>query len=142
MTNKAKKIIVGAVIGVILLILIVLGLFSSALKVFAAPGQTRTLHLQWDYSQSEVTNLLSFNVYSTNNIAAPTGTWPIYANVLAGANRVNTNAGVITFDLPMAAASQTLFFFCTASNAIGESLPTPIVAAPYPPAAPPALRIQ
>lgn len=137
-----KKWIVGVIIGAILLLLIVLGLFSSAFKVFAAPGQTRTLHLQWDIPLSALPNIESFNVYSTNNVAAPTGTWPIYANVVKSNNALSTNAGTVTYDLPLANAAQVLYFFVTSSNAVAESTGPPPVAAPYPPPAPLSNRIQ
>ena len=107
-----------------------------------APGQTRTLHLQFDYPATESTNVIGFNIYASTNAAGPIAAWPILTNVPAAGTAIATNAGFLTFDVPLAAASKAMFYSVTASNSVAESPPSPIVAAPYPPPAPPALRIQ
>lgn len=76
--------------------------------VFAAVRTT--VDLSWTYSPSEVSNV-TFNIYFSTNVALPTTNWTLITNI-SGTNvtiQVSPGQG---------------FYFATASNAFGESLPS------------------
>ena len=93
-----------------------LGVFCLALIGFGlvALGAVRTTAiLAWDYPPEEVAKV-TFNLYSTTNLSSTN--WTVLTNM------VGTNV-VIPINPGMA------FFFVTASNEFGESLPSNTVTA-------------
>jgi hypothetical protein len=80
----------------------------------AAPVRT-TINLAWDYPTNELFGM-SFNLYTTTNLT--TASWSLATNV-AASNLVATNL-MVTVPVGPGAA----FFFVTASNELGESIPS------------------
>jgi len=93
-------------------------LFLTCLVAIAGPGTVKTnVTLIADYDTNAVSADLSFNLYSTTNIALPVAQWPVVTNVLYPACMVNgTNVQII---LPIQPGPH--FYALTASNWFGES---------------------
>jgi uncharacterized protein YaaW (UPF0174 family) len=81
----------------------------------ASPVRT-TINLAWDYPTNELAGMY-FNLYTTTNLTAPVS-WSLATNV-AASNLVATNL-MVTVPVGPGAA----FFFVTASNELGESIPS------------------
>jgi hypothetical protein len=81
----------------------------SLVALAIAPAIRTTATLTWDYPPDEVSNV-TFNIYFTTNISSPPN-WNVITNV------VGTNALV-----PIMPGNG--FFFATASNQFGESIPS------------------
>lgn len=100
--------------------------------------------LQFDYPLDSIsTNGPSFVIYSTNNVAAPAITWPVYRVVDAGTNNayVGVTNGIATYTIPLTTNQAGTFMFVTASNMWGQSVPSIVVQIDKLPV-PPALRIR
>lgn len=92
----------------------VLILFSVlAFSAFAQPRSAATL--SWDYPTNELASV-RFNLYSSTNVALPVSTWPLLTNVSGTNVVVQINPG-------------QCFYFCTASNEFGESIPSNVATA-------------
>lgn len=84
-----------------------------ALSITAQPRSTATL--TWDYPTNELASV-RFNLYSSTNVALPASTWPLLTNVSGTNVVVQINPG-------------QCFYFCTASNEFGESIPSNVATA-------------
>ena len=80
------------------------------LVAFSAP---KDAHFAWDYPTNELTADLVFKLYSTDDLALPMSQWPVKV-VVPGTNTTAT--------VPMTNGWQ--FFYVTASNEWGESVPS------------------
>lgn len=86
------------------------------LVVFTSRAQPRsTATLTWDYPTNELSGM-RFNLYSSTNAALPISTWPLLTNVSGTNVTVQINPG-------------QCFYFCTASNEFGESIPSNVATA-------------
>lgn len=92
-----------------LTLIIVLSLLSFS--ALAQPRSTATL--SWDYPTNELSKV-TFNLFSTTNLVPPT--WTLLTNVSGTNVVVPINPG-------------TCFYFCTASNEFGESIPSNVATA-------------
>lgn len=127
----AKKIIAGIAVGCVIV------------STLAAPGALRQIRLQWDYPVAEIANVQGFNIYATNLATAPISSWPVYTNVPAVTNYIiATNGSLATFEWTLTPFATRSFLIVTAANEAGESPPSPSVAVPSQPPAPPSLRIR
>jgi len=88
---------------------------TVAAVLLAAPVRT-SLTLTWDYPTNELSGMF-FNLYTATSLTPPV-VWTLATNV-AASNLVATNLNVSVPVQPGAA-----FFFCTASNEFGESIPS------------------
>ena len=84
-------------------------LFCS-FTLFAAP---KDAHFAWDYPTNELSADLVFKLYSTDNLSLPMSQWALKVTV------TGTNTMV---SVPMTNGWQ--FFYVTASNEWGESVPS------------------
>jgi len=91
---------------------VVISIFIFALCHFCFAVVRTTAILSWDYPPSEIPNV-SFNIYFSTNIATPVANWTLITNV------TGTNTTV-------AIAPGNGFWFATASNEFGESIPSNI----------------
>jgi hypothetical protein len=81
-----------------------------------------TIRLTWNYPTNELAGIDKFKIYFSTNAAAPLTNWVVLTNVTSPA-----------LTATVALAPQAGFFFCTASNFWGESLPSNTNALPAPP---------
>jgi hypothetical protein len=84
------------------------------LSTFAAIAAPKDALLEFDYPASELTTNVTFYLRSTNDISAPLATWPVVQVLNSGTNRFE----------PVPMTGGWRFFYATASNEWGESLPS------------------
>jgi len=77
------------------------------------------IKLYWDYPANELTNV-TFNVYSTTNIALPLTNWLVMTNV---------NSTNVVLDI----TPGQRYFYATATNFWGESDPSTVASVPATP---------
>lgn len=98
--------------------LFILALFAASL---ASAATTNRLFLAWDSYPLTDTNLVTFHIYSTTNIALPVSQWPHLTNVDYSTATNAAKPGEGGRVEVLAAENMFRFYSMTASNFIGES---------------------
>ena len=105
---------------------------AVAVVAFAAGTvpASKTVSFTWDYDTNSVVD--AFKLYTSTNVNAPSTNWTLIGTVSSSIRAIN---------LSNVAPAQA-WYFVTASNMWGESLPSNIVGTPQPPNAVTNLRIS
>jgi len=114
------------------LILLAAAIVVTVVAFAVTPGPSgfrKTVALSWDYDTNNAPD--AFKLYSSTNIGLPATNWPLVATV--SGNVQNITISNIT--------AQQMWFYVTASNWWGESLPSNTAGTPQPPGSVINLRI-
>lgn len=98
-----------------MIVLFIISLLTLTVIVFASIR--KTVVLKWDYPIDEIPHV-SFNIYFNTNLT--NATWTLLTNVF----------GVTSVAVPVVPGN--CFFFATASNEFGESIPSNVATATIP----------
>lgn len=95
------------------------------------PGEMRnSVALSWDYDTNNAPDV--FKLYSSGDISSPLTNWPLVATVSGNVHDISIGNLV----------PQQAWFYVTASNWWGESLPSNLAGIPQPPSGVGNLRIK
>lgn len=103
----------------------------AALAVVPFPNQFKnSVSLTWDYDTNSVPDV--FKLYSGTDLLVPMNEWPLVATVSGNVHNITVSN----------LAPQQAWFYVTASNWFGESVPSNLAGVPQPPSAVSNLRIS